>query len=108
VRPLSLEKNVRHENVKIHPQSVTPRTHGCHCKEFTDAMDNLPYALENLSAGRMVVDKIDTFIIDEPVKTVSGSNGAFVPEKDLDIDKYLAGNDYSQILVRGKNAECRT
>jgi hypothetical protein len=68
-------------------------------KEFTDAMENLPYALENLSAGRMVVDKIDTFIINEPVKTVGGTNGAFIPEKDIDIDKYLAGNDYSQIIV---------
>jgi hypothetical protein len=68
-------------------------------KEFTDAMDNLPYAFENLSAGRMVVDKIDTVIIDEPIKTVSNANGSLAPGTDIDIDKYLDGKDYSQIIV---------
>jgi hypothetical protein len=68
-------------------------------REFTDAMDTLPYAFENLSAGRMRIDKIDTVIIDEPIKTISNANGSLVPEKDIDIDKYLSGEDYNQIIV---------
>ncbi len=69
--------------------------------EIKRALSNYPAAVQNLSDSRMLIDRVDTYVIDTPVTSISGSDGDLTTGEDGDInfDDYLKDKDYQLIAV---------
>ena len=69
--------------------------------EIKRALGNYPAAVQNLSDRRMLIDRIDTHVIDTPVNSVSGATGDLKTGKngDIDFDDLLKDRDYQLIAV---------
>ncbi|MBR4546385.1 MAG: S-layer homology domain-containing protein [Oscillibacter sp.] len=66
-----------------------------------DTLRNFPEDVRGLSNGRMLIGKLDTVIIDEPIRTLSSEdmNPTKGPGQDIDFDYLLEGKDYNQIVI---------
>ncbi len=69
--------------------------------ELKRTLNNYPAAVQNLSDSRMLIDRVDTYVIDTPVRSISGSAGDLTTGEngDINFDDYLKDHDYQLIVV---------
>ena len=70
-------------------------------RKIKAVLNGYPEAVDSLSDGRMIIDRVDIRIVDEPISSVSGDKGnlTYGPGQDIDFEKYLESGDYNLVAV---------